>query len=187
MDTPDIAEPDSLAETPDSPDAPWGINPATGRPYTISPEERAARGARLSEARRAKAGAARAPGAEAAPDPAAPGVTPVDRSAQDREPGKGGRPRRARPGRASKAEPKQEAPVPPFRAGPIAKGVNRLYAKAGKIVRLIRPTVGEAILAITRKESDDDVTVGEAWEEVAKVNPRMRRYLLRFVEGGAWG
>lgn len=77
-------------------------------------------------------------------------------------------------------------PAPPFRAGPIATGMNKLYAKIGKLVRVLDYDIGSAILASTRKESEDDTTVGEAWEEIAKVNPRIRRFLLRAIEGGAW-
>lgn len=104
---------------------------------------------------------------------------------EDRAPG-AARPRRGRsraPGGADKPEPE----TPPFRAGPIAKGVNKLYARAGKIVKVMDSDIGAAILSMTRKESEDDVTVGEAWEEVAKTNPRIRRFLLKIIAGGAWG
>lgn len=94
------------------------------------------------------------------------------------KPGKGGK--RAR-------RPKTEASVPPFRAGPIATGMNKLYARTGKIVKVMDPVIGEAIISTTRKESDDDVTVGEAWEELAKTNPRIRAFLLKMIQGGAWG
>lgn len=79
--------------------------------------------------------------------------------------------------------------VPPFRAGPIAKGMNRLYRRAGKIVRIWDPQVGAAIISCTVPDIDDDdgLTVGEAYEELAKVNPRIRAFLLKAVSGGAWG
>lgn len=95
---------------------------------------------------------------------------------------------RAKRGFRVKADrkPKEAPDVPPFRAGPIAKGMNGLYAKAGKIIRVMDPEVGTAIIACTRKESDDDVTVGEAWEELAKTNPRIRAFLLKLITGGAW-
>lgn len=83
-------------------------------------------------------------------------------------------------------KPKEPIDVPPFRAGPIAKGMNGLYAKAGRIIRVMDPEVGSAIVSCTRKESDDDVTVGEAWEELAKANPRIRAFLLKLISGGAW-
>lgn len=83
-------------------------------------------------------------------------------------------------------KPKDVPEVPPFRAGPIAKGMNKLYFKAGKLIRAFDPEVGNAIISVTKKESEDDVTVGEAWEEIAKVNPRIRAFLLKMISGGAW-
>lgn len=83
--------------------------------------------------------------------------------------------------------PHDEPEVPPFRAGPIAKGMNRLYLKTGKLVRGFDPEVGAAMIEATKKETDDDVTVGEAWEELARTNPRIRKVLLKLISGGAWG
>jgi hypothetical protein len=99
----------------------------------------------------------------------------------DRAPGK---PKGRGKGRA---RPKTNADVPPFRAGPIAAGMNKLYARTGKIVQVLDPEVGGAIISVTRKESADDVTVGEAWEELAKTNPRIRAFLLKMIQGGTWG
>lgn len=86
------------------------------------------------------------------------------------------------------APPKEPEPVPPFRAGPIAKGVNKLYRRAGKIVRIWDPEVGMAIIACTVsvEGDDDDLTVGAAWEEIARTNPRIRAFLLKFITMGAW-
>jgi hypothetical protein len=86
--------------------------------------------------------------------------------------------------KAPKAAP---AEAPAFRAGPIAKGMNKNYMRAGKILRVWDPMIGEAVISCTRKEADDDVTVGEAWEELARGNPRIRAFLMRLVAGGAWG
>lgn len=165
--------------------APWGINPATGKPWTKSPEERAAIGANLAAARQAKARARQE--AAAADTPAPEELAPIDRSAPDREPGT--RPARRRTGRrrTGLGAEKPPADVPPFKAGPIAKGMNRLYAKAGRLVRMANPMLGEAILSTTRKESDDDETVGEAWEALAQVSPVWRARLLKLVTGGAAG
>jgi hypothetical protein len=98
--------------------------------------------------------------------------------------------RRGRPPRAPKPAPE---PLPVFRAGPIAKSVNRLYLRAGKLVRAMDPDIGTAIISMTRKELDeegkpieDDITVGEAWEEVARLNPRIRAMLMKLISGGAW-
>src|SRR5438874_1816400 len=108
----DIEGAPTIADQSDtSDDAPWGINPGTGRPYTISPEERAARAERLTAARKAKA----AERAADAPRPAEP-LEAIDRSGQDREPGAGRRRRRGRPV-GGKAKP-EASEVPPFRAGP---------------------------------------------------------------------
>lgn len=112
---------------------------------------------------------------------------PVDPSG-DRAPGSARTRRRTRRAGRLAAPPKAEPePAPPFRAGPIAKGVNRIYARAGRIVRAMHHEVGTAVILSTRKESEDDVTVGEAWEEVARTNPRIRSFLLKVVSGGAWG
>lgn len=105
------------------------------------------------------------------------------------EPSKRGRRGTSRP-RAPRPAPE---PLPAFRAGPIAKAVNRLYLRAGKLVRAMDPDIGTAIISMTRKETDeegrpveDDITVGEAWEEVARLNPRIRAILMRLISGGAW-
>lgn len=93
------------------------------------------------------------------------------------------------PGAPPKSRSKPaEAPaaLPPFRAGVIAKGMNKLYRKAGRLLRLFDYDVGTAVIACTRAEDEDDVTVGEAWEEVARSNPRIRAFLLKLMAGGAW-
>lgn len=74
----------------------------------------------------------------------------------------------------------------PYKAGVIARGMNKLYARTGKFVKVMDADIGSAIIAATRKESDDDVTVGEAWDELAKTNPRIRAILLKMITGGAW-
>lgn len=98
--------------------------------------------------------------------------------------------------RRGRGRPPREVPeTVPFRAGPIAKGINRLYRKAGKIVSVWDREIGRAVIECTRKDIDpdtgepdpEDATVGEAWEEIARVNPRIRRILLKMIEGGAWG
>lgn len=81
---------------------------------------------------------------------------------------------------------KEAAPVPAFRAGPIAAGMNKLYRRVGKIVRSMDYDIGSAIIASTQKVDEDDTTVGEAWEEIARTNPRIRAFLLRMMSGTAW-
>lgn len=96
------------------------------------------------------------------------------------------------PGRVTKGKTprarkvKEPVDAPPFRAGPIATGMNKLYLRAGKIVRIWDPAIGQAIIETTRKEAPEDVTVGEAWEELARTNPRIRIFLLRLISGGAY-
>ena len=118
-------------------------------------------------------------------DPAPAGTQPAD----DRPPAAlKGRARRRRG--QGPAEPKPAAPIPQrFRPeGAIAKGVNQLYRKAGKLVRVMEadPGIGQALIDITRADDDDDVTVGDAWEALARSNPRVRAFLLKMLAGGAW-
>ncbi|HEY1706408.1 MAG TPA: hypothetical protein VGG75_42590 [Trebonia sp.] len=95
-------------------------------------------------------------------------------------------PKRGRRGRA-KAEASPPQPTPQFREGQISKGINKLYRKTGKILKVWDPVIGAAVIESTRKDEDDDITVGEAWEELARTNVRIRRFLLSVMTGGAWG
>jgi hypothetical protein len=94
------------------------------------------------------------------------------------------------PPKGKRRAPKTVEQLPPFRAGVIAKGVNKLYRKAGRILRLFDYDIGTAVIASATKQPDDDddedTTVGEAWEAVAKNNPRIRAFLLKLMAGGAW-
>lgn len=92
-------------------------------------------------------------------------------------------------GKRSKVKdpPKEAKPVPQFREGVIERGINKLYRRAGKMVRVMDHDVGQALIDITRKEDPEDTTVGEAWENIARHNPRIRRVLLRMISGGDWG
>lgn len=99
----------------------------------------------------------------------------------DKAPGSS-KPKGGKPGGPLKAP----ADTVPYRPGVIATGVNKLYRRAGKIVRAMDPDIGEAIIACTRKEDDDDITVGEAWDQLARANPRIRAWLMRVISGGAW-
>ena len=82
--------------------------------------------------------------------------------------------------------PKSVEALPPFRAGVIAKGMNSLYRRAGRMLRLWDRDLGTAVIACTRAEDEDDTTVGEAWENLAKANPRVRAFLLKALQTGAW-
>lgn len=80
------------------------------------------------------------------------------------------------------------AAVPPFRAGPIAAGVNKLYRRAGKLIKIWDVPLGVAVIATTVQDEDDPdaLTVGQAWEEIARFNPRVRAFLLKIMTGNAW-
>ena len=83
-----------------------------------------------------------------------------------------------------------QAPVPAYKAGVIASGVNRLYRRAGKIVRAMDADIGTAIIESARNTAEPgepDDSVGAAWDELAKTNPRIRRFLMKCIAGGAWG
>jgi hypothetical protein len=72
----------------------------------------------------------------------------------------------------------------------ITKGVNKLYRKAGKIVRAMDADIGEAIIQAARNTSEEDGeddSVGAAWDELCKTNPRIRKFVMRCLGGGAWG
>ena len=104
---------------------------------------------------------------------------------------------RRRPHRRTSDDGKPDEPKPPvvqFREGVIAKGINKLYRKAGKMIRVMDADIGQALIDITRKDTLDDgqpdpedITVGEAWEEIARTNPRIRAFLMKVIAGGAWG
>jgi hypothetical protein len=185
-----VADADPAADAGQTePERPY--TPAEGLPveapygYTIDrksgvrrPRKRAGRGVRVVKAEEsAQAGA---PKAEREPDKVPGKVKPPEPRASR------GRPPRARI---------ESEPLPAFRAGPIAKGVNRLYRKGGRILKVWDAEIGQALIECTRRDVDpdtgepdpEDTTVGEAWEEIAKVNPRIRRVLLKLIEGGAWG
>jgi len=99
-------------------------------------------------------------------------------------------PKGRRRSRASKgASPDRPAPPVPQHLrseGAIAKGVNQLYRKAGKLVRVMDQDVGQALIDITRAEDPEDVTVGDAWEQLARTNPQVKAFLMRALAGGAW-
>jgi hypothetical protein len=114
-------------------------------------------------------------------------VTPSEEPSadEDRPPAA---PKRSRFGKHK--HPHAEQPVPQHRPGVITKGVNKLYRRAGKIVAVMDADIGMALIAITRntaEEGEPDDSVGAAWDELARTNPRIRAFLLKVVAGGAWG
>lgn len=185
----------AVTREPPDPQAPFGLNPRTGKPYKLPEEERrkraesliAARAASNETFRRRREAVENGTVVEEIAPAAGPAValetrTPIERG-EDRTPGSGPR-RKTRRASAPAAEP---ADVPAFRAGPIATGMNRLYVRAGKILRALDWDIGTAVIAMTRKESEDDVSIGEAWEEFARVYPKHRVWILKLIQGGAAG
>jgi hypothetical protein len=88
------------------------------------------------------------------------------------------------PGGGSKPAPRMP------RAGVITKGVNKLYRRAGKIFRAWDRSIGEAFILCSQNTSEDpaeDDSVGAAWEELCKTNPRVRRVVLAMIAGGTAG
>ena len=94
-------------------------------------------------------------------------------------------------GRRSRGQPVPPVPddeVPMPKGGVIAKGVDRLYRRAGKLVRVWNLELGSAFIDCTRPDPDDPdaITVGQAWENVARDNPRIRAWLVNLIRGGDW-
>lgn len=97
--------------------------------------------------------------------------------------------RKRRAGTQAGSEPRPAPSVPQYlrNEGGIARAVNKQYRKIGKLVRVMDADIGNAVIACTEAIDDDDVTVGDAWEQLAKTNPRVRAFLLRMLAGGAVG
>lgn len=177
--TGDIATVDPVSTTPpvsDEPteDAPfgWMNDPETGE---RRPRKRPGRRSKTAEPPSGKT-----PSLEALQD-----LGTLPEASDDRAPGVAPKMKAGRT--------KKQVEIPPFRAGAIAKGVNRLYRRAGRIIRLFDYDIGSAVVfSATRRpkdqddEDDEDLTVGEAWENLARTNPRIRLFLHRFINGGAY-
>jgi hypothetical protein len=106
----------------------------------------------------------------------------------DRAPDEGKR-TRVRGSRVVKRDVSRET-VPAYKPGIITSGVNRLYRRAGKIVRAMDHDIGTAILESARNTADPgepDDSVGAAWDELCKTNPRIRKFVMKCLAGGAWG
>lgn len=107
---------------------------------------------------------------------------PVERAA-DRPPGTPGKGKGGGKG-------KTDSDVPMPRGGVIAAGVNKLYRRGGKFLRVLDHDLGQAMIECTRRDpedEDDELTVGEAWENLCKTNPRVRRFVMKAIAGGAVG
>lgn len=109
--------------------------------------------------------------------------------AADRAPDDKGR-RRGRRG-----EPKPPPDVPQHRPGIITRGMNKRYRQVGKAVRALDRDIGQAFIEAARNTADpvaegqepEDNSVGAAWDDLARANPRIRRFCLAMIQGGAWG
>lgn len=67
----------------------------------------------------------------------------------------------------------------PYQKGFIKAGITKLYKRAGRIVQAMDKDIGVAIV-----ESADEC--GEAWEDLARVNPRVRAFLMKLLKGSGW-
>lgn len=94
---------------------------------------------------------------------------------------------RRRPHRRTREPRAPKEPVVQFREGVIERGINKLYRRAGKMVKVWDEPTGDALIAITRKDDPEDSTVGECWENLARRNPRIRAFLMKIISGGDWG
>jgi hypothetical protein len=87
------------------------------------------------------------------------------------------------------------AEIPQHRPGVITRGMNKRYRQLGKMMRPIDQATGQALVEMAKNtagppaegEEPADDSVGAAWDEVARGNPRIRRFCLAMIQGGAWG
>jgi hypothetical protein len=157
------------AAAPDVGEAPygWTTDPVTGE---RRPKKTAGRPRKPPPIEELKA-------AKAAEDPGDGGAVPPG----DRAPS---------PGKRKKATPTGDAAVPQHRPGLITKGMNKRYRQIGKLIRGLDHDIGQALIVMaenTSDEPDEDTSVGACWDEVARVNPRVRKFCLSVIQGGAYG
>lgn len=93
-----------------------------------------------------------------------------------------------RTGRKRRSPPPTDESVPMPKGGVIARGVDRLYRRAGRMIRILDDELGLAVIECSRPDPDDAdaPTAGQAWEALAKDNPRVRAWLLGLLKGGTW-
>ena len=92
------------------------------------------------------------------------------------------------PDRKHKRLAPNDADVPMPKSGTIAKGVDRLYRRAGKFLRIMDDELGLAVIECSRPDPDDPEmpTAGQAWEALARDNVRVRAWLLNMIKGGTY-
>jgi hypothetical protein len=91
-------------------------------------------------------------------------------------------------GRKRRSPPPTDATVPMPKGGVIARGVDRLYRRAGRMIRILDDEIGLAVIECSRPDPEDPdaPTAGQAWEALARDNPRVRAWLLGLLKGGTW-
>jgi hypothetical protein len=112
---------------------------------------------------------------------------PGESPAEDRAPARPGRGRKRLPAGAAAED---GAVVPQHRPGVITKGMNKRYRQLGKLIRPLDKDTGQALIGMTEntsEEPDEDTSVGACWDELARVNPRVRKFCLAVIQGGAYG
>lgn len=161
------------AAAPDRGEAPygWTTDPVTGE---RRPKKTAGRPRKPPPIEELKAAASAQDPGEGAPE------GPAVRRDGDRAPS---------PGKRRKTTPADTA-VPQHRPGIITKGMNKRYRQIGRLARGFDHDIGRALIAMadnTSEEPDEDTSVGACWDEVARVNPRVRKFCLAMIQGGAYG
>ena len=110
----------------------------------------------------------------------APTNLPDDPPREDRKPP----PASAAPPAGAGAATDGVVPMPA--KGLIARKIDKTYRRAGRFIAMRDEDIGAAFIMAGTKEDPDDVTAGEAWEELCRVNPRVRAFVMRFVTGGTY-
>lgn len=72
------------------------------------------------------------------------------------------------------------APAPQYVAGMFKVPIAMLYSQVGGVVTYVAYPVGQAIV-------QQAAPCAEAWDHVAKQNPRVRKWLMSMTKTGAWG
>ena len=81
--------------------------------------------------------------------------------------------------RAAKDKP-APAPVPEYRAGMYKVPVAALYGQVGQVVSYVAYPIGQALIGQAGP-------CAEAWDNLARTNPKVRKWLGNMTKTGAWG
>ena len=74
---------------------------------------------------------------------------------------------------------KKDSKAPPYRQGMFVVPIEKLYRKAGKLVKAFDVPVGTVIIEQARE-------CAEAWDDLARRNPAIRAFLARLTTTSAW-